>query len=133
MALEEEALRRRHGVLPVHSGEEMERLAAAFPENVKLFTARAAGDLLGGVLVYETPVVAHAQYIAGSQRGYELHALDAVVDFLIGTEYREKRWFDFGISTTEEGRTLNTGLIRSKESYGARAVAYDAYELSLEG
>jgi hypothetical protein len=132
MDLEHEALQRRHGVAPVHSGAEMASLAARFPRNIKLFTARRASELLGGVLVYETAVVAHAQYIAGTEAGYELHALDAVVDHLIETEYRAKRWFDFGISTTEEGRNLNLGLIRNKESYGARAVAYDTYVLALE-
>jgi Acetyltransferase (GNAT) domain len=131
MALESEALQRRHGVAPVHSGPEMERLAVAFPENIKLFTARREGELLGGVLVYETAAVAHAQYIAGSEAGYDLHALDAVVAFLLGSEYADKQWFDFGISTTEEGRNLNTGLIRNKESYGARTVVYDSYELAL--
>jgi Acetyltransferase (GNAT) domain len=133
MELEAEALGRRHGVAPVHTPAEMESLATAYPDNIKLFTARAAGELLGGVLVYETPMVAHAQYIAGTEPGYEKHALDGVIDFLIGAEYAAKRWFDFGISTTEEGRNLNTGLIRNKESYGGRAVVYDTYELDLGG
>ncbi len=133
MGLEAEALQRRHGVVPVHAPEEMERLAAAFPDNIKLFTARRRGRLLGGVIVYETPVVAHAQYIAGSEEGYADHALDVVVDLLIGEEYAGKRWFDFGISTTEEGRNLNTGLIRNKESFGARTVVYDTYRLELGG
>jgi hypothetical protein len=131
MALEGEALQRRHGVDPVHTAAEMEQLASAFPENIKLFTARRDGRLLGGVIVYETATVAHAQYIAGSEEGYAEHALDAVVDFLIATEYAEKPWFDFGISTTEEGRNLNTGLIRNKESFGARAVVYDTYRIDL--
>jgi hypothetical protein len=132
MELEGEALQRRHGVDPVHTPAEMEQLAAAFPENIKLFSARHEGRLLGGVIVYETPMVAHAQYIAGSEDGYEKHALDLVLDFLIATEYAEKPWFDFGISTTEEGRSLNTGLIRNKESFGARAVVYDTYQVELE-
>jgi hypothetical protein len=132
MSLEAEALQRRHGVDPVHTPAEMERLAGAFPDHIKLFTARRDGDLLGGVVVYETAVVAHAQYIAGSRQGYDQHALDAIIDFLVGEEYADKRWFDFGISTTEEGRNLNTGLIRNKESFGARAVVYDTYRLSLE-
>lgn len=133
MELEQEALQRRHGVLPVHTPAEMEILATAFPENIKLFSARREGRLLGGVIVYETPMVAHAQYIAGSEEGYESHALDVVLDFLIATEYVAKPWFDFGISTTEEGRNLNTGLIRNKESFGARAVVYDTYRIELEG
>ncbi len=133
MRMDGEALQRRHGVAPVHSPEEMELLAARFPENIKLFSARREGEMLGGMVVYETGVVAHAQYIAATERGYAEHALDAAIDFLIDVEYRDKRWFDFGISTTDEGRALNAGLIRNKESFGARAVAYDTYRLELGG
>jgi hypothetical protein len=133
MELESEALQRRHGVAPVHTAAEMCELADRFPDNIKLYTARQGGDdgLLGGVLVYETDVVAHAQYIAGTEQGYAGHALDAVIDFLLAVEYEQKRWFDFGISTTDEGRELNTGLVRNKESFGARAVMYDTYRLEL--
>lgn len=132
MRLEDEALRRRHGTAPVHSASEMEKLAAAFPDNIKLFTARRDGELHGGVLIYETPAVAHAQYIAGSELAYREHALDAVIADLIEEQYATKPWFDFGISTTEEGRSLNTGLMRNKESFGARAIAYDTYLVRLE-
>lgn len=132
MELEDEALRRRHGTAPVHTPAEMEMLGAAFPENIKLFTARRGGELEGGVLIYETPAVAHAQYIAGTERAYAEHALDAIVAHLIEDEYAAKPWFDFGISTTEEGRDLNTGLMRNKESFGGRAIAYDTYVVGLE-
>ena len=133
MQLEDETLKRRHGVGAVHNPEEMSLLAERFPENIKLFTARKDGELVGGAIVYETDAVAHTQYIAGTEKGYEEHALDAVIDHLIESEYREKPWFDFGISTTEEGRELNAGLVRNKESYGARAVVYDTYRLDLAG
>jgi hypothetical protein len=132
MQMEDEALRRRHGIAPVHSPEEMTLLADRFPENIKLFTARKQGEPLAGAIVYETDAVAHAQYIAGTEQGYAEHALDAVIDHLLETEYGDKRWFDFGISTTEEGRTLNEGLVRNKESYGARAVVYDTYRFELD-
>ena len=134
MAMEGEALQRRHGVDPVHSPAEMHCLAGRFPDNIKLYTARQEGDgkLLGGVLIYETDVVAHAQYIAGTEEGYAVHALDAVVDFLLDSEYEGKRWFDFGISTTDQGRVLNAGLIRNKESYGARAIVHDTYRIELD-
>lgn len=132
MQMEDEALGRRHGLAPVHSPEEMTLLADQFPDNIKLFTARKEGELLAGVIVYETDAVAHTQYIAGTEQGYAEHALDAVIDHLLEIEYAEKRWFDFGISTTEEGRDLNEGLARNKESYGARAVVYDTYRLDLD-
>ena len=132
-AVEEEALTRRHGVAPVHTVEEIAMLAARFPEQIRLFCARDDGALLGGVMVFETPVLAHAQYIASTPEGQEAGAVDAVIDHLLGEVYASKRHFDFGISTEEAGKVLNAGLAGNKESYGARAVAYDQYELEVKG
>jgi hypothetical protein len=129
MQLDADALMARHGQAPVHSPEEMELLAGRFPGRIELHVARRRRELLAGVLTYVTDTVAHAQYIAASPAGFEAHALDAVVARLIGEVYREKRFFDFGISTEQDGRLLNEGLIRNKESFGARAVVYDRYAL----
>jgi lipid II:glycine glycyltransferase (peptidoglycan interpeptide bridge formation enzyme) len=93
-------------------------------------TARAAGELLSGTLVYETPAVAHTQYIAADQNGRELGANDAVLSHLIGERYPD-RWFDFGISNAPD-ETLNEGLARFKEGFGAGAVLFDRYELELQ-
>jgi hypothetical protein len=131
MAIEEENLRTKYGVRPTHSAAELRLLAERHPENIKLFGAYRGDDLLGGVVVYENRHVAHAQYIATTPEGRELSALDCVVDGLLSDVYAEKVYFDFGISTEDGGKTLNTGLIDNKESYGARAVAYDWYELDV--
>jgi hypothetical protein len=122
-------LRERHDAEPVHSPAEMRLLADRFPGRIRLWTAAADGEIVAGVLVYETPVVAHAQYIAGGERGRELRAGDALFDHLLGV-YADK-WFDFGTSN-ERGGELNPGLIRNKEGFGARAVVYDRYLLELE-
>lgn len=132
MAITEDNLRSRHGVGPVHSGAEMQLLADRFPENIKLFAAERNGEKLGGVIVYESLNVAHVQYIGNTPAGRELGALDVVVDLLLNDVYREKPYFDFGTSTLDDGRTLNSGLIRNKESFGARATVYDFYEMSVE-
>ena len=55
--------------------------------------------------------------------------MDCVFDGLLNETYAGKPYFDFGISTEDQGRHLNVGLIEYKESYGARAVAYDWYEV----
>jgi Acetyltransferase (GNAT) domain len=131
MAVETETLA-RHGATPTHSVDEMELLAGRFPDNIKLFCARYQGNLVAGVVIYETSQVAHTQYIGSTGQGKELAALDVLIDGLI-RDYGDagKRWFDFGISTEEQGRHLNAGLVRNKESYGARAIAYDQYLLDL--
>ena len=132
MAMEAEHLDAKYGVKPVHTAEEIALLAARFPENIKLFTATRDERLLGGVIVYETRQVAHAQYIGSTPEGREASALDAIVDHLLTAVYRDKRYFDFGISTEQQGRALNAGLLENKESYGGRGVSYDFYELRLD-
>lgn len=130
MELVRDLLARRHEAEPVHSPVEMRRLADSFPDQIKLFEARHDGSLVAGVLVFETPVVAHTQYIASSIDGQELRAQDALLAHLVEEVYAEKRWFDFGTSNERDG-TLNLGLVLNKEGYGARSVAYDSYRLTL--
>jgi hypothetical protein len=132
MAVEEEHLRTKFGIAPVHRAEELQMLASRFPDNIKLFTAQKEDRLVGGVVIYESRNVAHAQYIAATGEGKELSALDAIIDTLLRDVYVQKRWFDFGVSTEQQGRYLNEGLIENKESYGARAVVYDFYELAFD-
>jgi hypothetical protein len=87
--------------------------------------------MLGGVIIYESERVAHAQYIAASDDGKEMSALDAIMDFLINDYYRDKTYFDFGISTDQDGQYLDVGLVANKESFGARTTVYDFYKIDL--
>jgi hypothetical protein len=129
MLLMRDVLRERHGIDPVHTPAEMRLLADRFPDNIRLFTARLDGEMLAGVLVYETARVAHAQYIATGARGRELGGSDVVIDHLLTEVYSDKA-FDFGISNRRTGE-LNAGLMRNKEGFGARAIVHDRYLLEL--
>jgi hypothetical protein len=131
MHIEEELLLSKYGVRPVHTAAEIELLAGRFPEQIKLFAATDAGRMLAGVLIYESRHVAHAQYISATDEGKATGALDLVIAHLVGEYYADKRYFDFGISTEDEGRTLNVGLIENKQGFGARAVVHDFYEIVL--
>lgn len=130
MALEEAHLLSKFGVQPTHTGDEMELLAARFPNNIRLFTATQGDGILAGVVIYENRMVAHAQYIGSNEVGRELGALDAILDHLLNHHYpRSHPYFDFGISTEQGGAYLNAGLIENKESYGARATVHDFYDV----
>ena len=131
MDLKKEQLLKTHGVNPTHSGEEMDYLGNKFPENIKLFTAEMDGEMVDGVIIYETDNVGHAQYQGATDSGLKLRAPDLIMDYLINDYYENKKYFDFGISTENNGHYLNKGLISFKERFGARAVVYDAYELML--
>lgn len=132
MRLESELLAEKYNAVPVHTVAEIKLLASLFPSNIKLFGAFCQSEMLAGIIVYESKTVAHTQYIAANYKGKKLCALDGILQYLITLHYAEKRYFDFGISTEQQGNYLNTGLIDFKESWGGRAVAYDFYELDIK-
>ncbi len=125
-------LRQNHNSNPIHTVDEMERLADLFPNNIGLYTAQLNGELLSGAVIYENRDIVHTQYLANSQLGREIGALDLLLDYLIKEVYVNKRYFDFGTSNENGGRYLNMGLISQKEGFGARAVAHDFYEWEIK-
>lgn len=124
-------LAERHECAPVHSLDEILLLAGRFPENIRLFLARDGAEATAGIVVFETARVAHVQYIAASRRGREQGALDHLFTSLLDGRYKDKLFFDFGISNEDDGRVLNTGLIEQKEGFGGRAIVHDHYRLAL--
>ena len=130
MVLKEEQLLKKYGIKPTHNSKEMEYLAGKFPENIKLFSAEYNGKMAGGVLIYESENVVHAQYQEATERGIELHVPSLLFDMIINRKC-EKKYFDFGISTENNGSYLNRGLIGFKERFGARSTVYDTYKLNL--
>jgi hypothetical protein len=131
MEIEAETLERRHGVKPVHSADEIKLLAERFPNNIKLFASFKNGVMLAGNIIYESKNVAHVQYAANSEEGWKIGAQDIIEDYLIKEYYKDKRYYDFGISTENQGQVLNLGLIGRKESFGASTVMYDIYQLDI--
>ncbi len=129
--LEAKVLAEKYKVAPVHTADEMKLLVEHFPDNIKLFAAFLDGEMLAGAIIYASQNVAHAQYLAASDGGKRLCALDAVLHYLITDYYVAKKYFDFGISTEQQGRYLNNGLIDFKESWGGRATVYDSYEIVI--
>ncbi|ALM48280.1 hypothetical protein AMR72_04820 [Flavobacterium psychrophilum] len=122
-------LKERHNANPVHSAEEIVRLKTLFPDNIKLYVIEHEGRIAAGTVLFETDTVVHAQYIASGADKNELGSLDYLFYHLITTEFSHKKYFDFGISNEESGRKLNNGLSFWKESYGARTVLQDFYEV----
>lgn len=117
-----------HNKKPVHSVKEIELLHQKFPDNIKQFNVYRENEILGGVTIFETESVAHAQYISANEKGRKVGALDFLFDYLI-QYFSYKRYFDFGISTEEGGTKINRGLIHWKESFGGRSFVHRFYEV----
>ena len=126
-------LMKRYTSYPVHTLQEISKLSNLFPENIKLYGAfSSSGEMLGGEVVFISQNVVHAQYTAATQEGRKFGAVDLLIDYGIREAKRSgKRYFDYGISTENNGLYLNEGLISQKEGFGARAVVCDIYSIKL--
>lgn len=131
IALLDKILMKYHGTHPVHNVNELRLLAEKFPYNIKLYTAEKKGRIEAGTVLFLQSGVVHTQYLANSDEGRKNGALDCLLDWLITDVYKDKTWFDFGISCEQEGRYLNEGLAAQKEGFGARAVVHDFYRIEL--
>lgn len=123
----------RYGVAPVHTLDEITRLHSLLSGHISLWAAFAPhGEMLAGTVIYKSPEVWHAQYIAASPAGKECGALAAVFRAVHDVAAAAGvRWFDFGTSCERGGHYLNAGLAGQKASFGARAVVYDTYRVAI--
>ena len=122
-------LAQKHLAKPVHSLEEITRLKALFPEKIRQFNVYENDIIVAGTTIFESSTVAHSQYISGKEDKNELGGLDLLFYHLISEVFKNKRYFDFGISNENQGRNLNDGLSYWKESFGANTIVHDFYEV----
>lgn len=124
----------KHGVKPVHTLPEISLLRQRFPENIVLYQAVRNGEVLGGVVLYNTDRVVHAQYSSATPEGKKLGAMDLLYEQIMHHDYADYPYFDFGRSTEHpDGSGLNEQLVFQKEGFGGRGLCYDIYEWELEG
>ena len=124
-------LQAKYGVKPVHSLQEIELLHSRFPQTIQLYQAVKDGVVLGGVVLYVTPQVVHAQYSSATSDGKQLGVIDLLYHRIF-SDYKDYPYFDFGRSTEQpDGSGLNEKLVFQKEGFGGRGLCYDIYEYCL--
>lgn len=120
----------RHGATPVHSEAELALLMSRFPGNIRIYTAFHEGRPVATTLLFLDNHFVHTQYMASSEAGRAVCALDLLIGEMI-LQHGDRRHFSFGISTEEAGQVLNSGLIAQKEGFGGHTVVHDFYLLDL--
>lgn len=118
-----------HGESPVHSHTEIQLLKNKYPKNIRLFSVLKDDSMIAGCVIFESEKVAHAQYISSNSDGRRMGALDFLFDHLIHEEFKNKKYFDLGTSNQNQGKNINEGLLHWKESFGARSVVHEFYEI----
>jgi hypothetical protein len=134
MAMLGERLEEKHAVKPVHTLDELLLLRERFPECISLWLARDAQSApLAGAWIFDIGTHAsHGQYGATNAGGRRDFALSLLLDQVMeSAAQRGRRWFSFGASTHDGGRSLNSGLYNFKASFGPGCVVHDVYELDL--
>ena len=122
----------KHQAKPVHTLEEIQYLYSKFPNNIRQFNVYQNDKIVAGTTIFESKLVAHSQYISGNSDKNELGSLDFLHDYLISNVFKNKKYFDFGISNENQGKNINEGLMYWKESFGARSITQDFYEVPIE-
>lgn len=127
-----ENLLNKHAVKPVHTVQEIKLLQQRFPQQIQLRCALNHGDMVAGVVLFLFKGVAHAQYIASSEKGKTMNALDALFNQVISECHSEgMNYFDFGISSEQQGRKLNDGLYQFKSGFGASGTCHQFFRINL--
>jgi CelD/BcsL family acetyltransferase involved in cellulose biosynthesis len=125
-------LERRHAVRPVHTFAEIEELRARFPDRILPLVALLDGRVVAGTVLFATHTTVHTQYLAASEEGAEVSALDAVlergIELAVGLG---ARFYDLGISPGEGRRGLIAGLYRYKAEFGGGGVVHEHYDWPL--
>lgn len=120
-----------HGTRPVHSVGELQKIANLFPDNVKLYSAMLDGQMVAATLLFDFGKVVHTQYLATSEAGKQVGALDFLIADMIRRATATASYFSFGTSTEDNGKVLNEGLLSQKEGFGGRSICIDTYEIDV--
>jgi hypothetical protein len=112
----------------------MWEIAGRFPEQISLWLAHDAHDepCAGTWLFHFYNRVGHTQYIASTERGRALFAVDLLLETIIRNLQAEGyKYFSFGASTEHKGRVVNEGLFDFKSGFGIGSVVQDFFEIRL--
>lgn len=131
MTLCESYLWRRRGVKPVHTGDELERLANRFPDNIALYVVEQGPEIAGGLVVYRNAACARSQYLAQSPLGQKLRVMPAIYDHVLNNVLAAGAMFDFGHSIDPATGLNDENLYTYKEKFGARTIQISTYELPI--
>lgn len=105
-------------------------LMAHFPKHIRYFVVRNEEGLQAGCMMLVFKHVAYIQQLVCSEFGRQNGALELLIRHLTSERFDGVDYLDMGSSYLAD--SLDNSLLSIKESFGAKAVCYDTYELSLD-
>lgn len=122
----------RHNVQPAHTLEELYRLKELFPQKIQLFGAYLKNKMIAGVInFYCNDKVVLVFYISHNPEYQQYRAVNLLFYTIMKDAVsRGLEFLDFGLFTVN--MDPNWGLGKFKESFGARGILRDSYQLDLK-
>lgn len=124
----------KHQVKPVHNFEEITALINLVgQEKIKAFTAELNNETIAGILVFiANQRVAHAQYIASNDAYQSIRPLNLLIDYIANwAQINNFKYFNLGMACEPGGKTINEGLYKFKEGFGARGTLRETFSLNI--
>jgi len=118
----QENLSLRHNAVPTHNFTQIMQLIEVFPIEVRVFLAfDNSGQVLGGLVFFNTANGFHLQYMAIGQLGRQLSVGDLLINNALKIATHEAYdIFNFGHSNEQSGIELNYNLFSYKSKFGSR-------------
>ncbi|WP_291727925.1 hypothetical protein [Bernardetia sp.] len=133
----EHNLKTRYHISPVHSATEIQFLKDIFPQNIHFFVVKNSTQIMACSVAFIYQTTIHLQYMAATNEGKKVNALDFLIDEIIKNypNYFNKNSFDYlslGVSENrDEKETINEGLFKWKEEFGAKVCSHFVYQINL--
>lgn len=125
-------LKTKFDTTPTHSIDEIKKLKNNFPRNIRQFNVYNNNTLVAGTTIFDTEYVAHSQYISGAEAYNHLGGLDFLFHHLITEVFKDKNYFNFGVSTANSEGQINEGLFRWKQGFDAKPVIHNTFLIKTE-
>lgn len=127
-------LKTKYNVNPVHTLDEINKLATQFSNQIKQFNIFLEGEILAGITIFENEIVVKSQYGATTKKGEKTRALDYLFLHLIFKYKNEgKHFFSMGTVTENNELGYNPGLLRQKEELGCVVYDQDIFNWTFNG
>lgn len=137
----EENLKKHHGILPVHSAEEIQLLQTNFNQNIYFFVVKDAKNaILASCVAFVYQTCIHLQYMAATPKGREKSALDFMIDEFIKNypiyfdknSIQNSTYLSLGVSERRDNKgSINEGLFKWKEEFGSKVFSHFVYQILL--
>ena len=124
-------LNEKHQATPVHTLEEIQRLAILFPENIVQYNVYFDDEIAAGITLFQFGNGVKSQYGATTKLGEKLRALDYLFLSLIEKFQNTVTFFDMGTVSENNELGYNMGLLKQKEELGCSVYTQDFYKISL--